>query len=77
MPESITMDVSELELGKSIKVASIETKEFEILNSSRVTIASVEIPRALKGGDEEEEGEGEEEEGAEGEGSPETPESTE
>ncbi len=57
MPETILLDVSNLELGKSIKVSSIETKDFEILNNPRVTIASVEVPRALKGGavDEEEE----------------------
>ncbi len=61
MPEAITMDVSNLQLGKSLKVASIETNEFEILNSPRVTLASIQIPRALKGvegeGDEEEESE--------------------
>lgn len=60
MPEAITLDVSGLDLGKSIKVASIETDGFEVLNSTRVTIASVEIPRALKGIDDEEEGEEEE-----------------
>ncbi|MCL4153037.1 UNVERIFIED_CONTAM: hypothetical protein GTU68_062290 [Idotea baltica] len=65
MPETITMDVSGLKLGKSMKVASIKTEEFEILNNPRVTLASVQIPRALKGAegeDEEgdEEGEGEE-----------------
>ena len=67
MPESLELDVSGLDLGKSVKVASIEIKDFEIENSPRVTIASVEIPRALKGIDDEEEEEGEEgEEGAEG-----------
>jgi large subunit ribosomal protein L25 len=49
MPENITLDVSKLELGKSIKVSGIEAKDFEILNNPRVTVASVEIPRALKG----------------------------
>lgn len=61
MPDAITMDVSGLDLGKSIKVADIDADGFEILNSTRVTVASVEIPRALKTDDEEEEGEGEEE----------------
>ena len=65
MPDSITMDVSGLELGKSIKVASIETDGFEILNNTRVTVASVEIPRALKAEGEEEEGGEEEGEGEE------------
>jgi large subunit ribosomal protein L25 len=51
MPENIVLDVSKLELGKSIKVASIEAENFEILNNPRVTVASVEIPRTLKGED--------------------------
>ena len=72
MPDSITMDVSGLELGKSIKVASIEADGFEILNNTRVTVASVEIPRALKA-----EGEEEEEGGEEGEGEEAVPESSE
>ncbi len=63
MPESITLDISGLDLGKSLKVASIETADFEILNNPRVTIATVDIPRALKSGEFEEE-EAEEEEGA-------------
>jgi large subunit ribosomal protein L25 len=49
MPENITLDVSKLDLGKSIKVSGIETMDFEILNNPRVTVASVEIPRTLKG----------------------------
>lgn len=66
MPESITVDVSGLDLGKSVKVGSIDADEFEILNSPRVTIATVDIPRALKSGEfDEEEGEGEEGEGEE------------
>ncbi len=64
MPEAIELDISKLGLGKSIKVSSIKTENFTILNNPRVTIASVEIPRALKGGDGTEEGEGETEEAA-------------
>ncbi len=55
MPEVINMDISNLELGKSIKIGDIETKNFELLNSARVTIASVAIPRALKSATTEEE----------------------
>jgi large subunit ribosomal protein L25 len=76
MPESITMDISGIELGKSIKVASIDTTDFEILNNPRVTIASVDVPRALKGIDDEEEDE-EGVEGGEDAASPETSEATE
>jgi large subunit ribosomal protein L25 len=64
MPEAITMDISGLDLGKSVKVGSIEADGFEILNNPRITIASVEVPRALKEEDEEEE---EGEEGEDGE----------
>ena len=67
MPEYIEVDVSGLGLGKSIKVGELTVGEYEILNSPLVTLAGIEVPRALKGKDlEEEEGEGEEgaEEGA-------------
>jgi len=60
MPESITVDISKLDLGKSVKVNSIKEEDFEVLNNKQVSIASVEIPRALRGGagasEEEEEG---------------------
>jgi large subunit ribosomal protein L25 len=49
MPEKITLDISVLDLGKSLKVSNIIAKDFEVLNSPRVTIATVEIPRVLKG----------------------------
>jgi large subunit ribosomal protein L25 len=66
MPEDVTLDISGLNLGKSVKIRDIEKKDFETLNADRITIATVDIPRALKSGEfDEEEGE-EEEEGAEG-----------
>ena len=65
MPESITLDVSGLDLGKSVKVGNIDLANFEILNNPRVTIATVDIPRALKSGEISEEEEGEEEGGEE------------
>ncbi|WP_420318664.1 50S ribosomal protein L25/general stress protein Ctc [Ekhidna sp.] len=69
MPEYIEVDVSKLGLGKSIKVGELEVGEYEILNSPLVTLAGIEVPRALKGKDtEEEEEELEGEEGVEGEG---------
>ncbi len=66
MPEYIEVDVSKLGLGKSIKVGELEVGEYEILNSPLVTLAGIEVPRALKGKDTEEEVEleGEEGEGA-------------
>ncbi|MDZ7608498.1 MAG: 50S ribosomal protein L25/general stress protein Ctc [Cyclobacteriaceae bacterium] len=49
MPEKITLDISALDLGKSLKVSNIKATDFEVLNNPRVTIATVEIPRVLKG----------------------------
>ena len=48
MPESIDVDISKLELGKSIKVADLKSKGYEILTNSLVTICSVNIPRVMK-----------------------------
>jgi large subunit ribosomal protein L25 len=73
MPEHITLDISELDFGKSIKVESVSVENCEILDTPQASIAVVEIPRALRGKTTED-AEGEEgEEGAEGEGA-ETPE---
>jgi large subunit ribosomal protein L25 len=49
LPDNIEVDISNLELGKSIKVGDVKVEGVEILNSPLVTIATVEIPRALRG----------------------------
>lgn len=49
MPDNIDVDVSTLKLGKSVKVGELPDAEYDILNSPLVTIASVAIPRALRG----------------------------
>jgi len=65
MPDYIKADISNLGLGESIKVRDVEVGEYEILTPERITLATLEVPRALRG---KEAGEGEEgEEGAEGE----------
>ncbi|TVR76122.1 MAG: 50S ribosomal protein L25/general stress protein Ctc [Chitinophagaceae bacterium] len=46
--DELTIDVTPLKLGKSIKVASIDAGNLEILNSPTIPVASVEIPRALR-----------------------------
>jgi large subunit ribosomal protein L25 len=48
MPENITVNISKLDLGKSIKVGEVTAGNYLILNSPLVTIATVEIPRALR-----------------------------
>lgn len=55
MPEFIEVDVSNLKLGKSTKVGALSPEGFGILNSPLVTIASVEVPRAMRGKGEDEE----------------------
>lgn len=66
MPEHIDVDVSKLELGKSVKVGELEAGNYEIMTGPLVTILGIEIPRALKGKSaEEEEGETEAEAGEE------------
>ena len=67
MPENIVVDMTDIDLGKTVKVRDIEIDQFEILNNPQVTIASVSIPRIAKLGDELEEEEIEGEEGEEGE----------
>jgi large subunit ribosomal protein L25 len=49
MPASISIDISKLKLGKSTKVGALTPTDYEIMTSPLVTIASVAIPRALKG----------------------------
>jgi len=63
MPDAIQVDINGLELGKSVKVGEVTVNNYEILNSPLVSIATVEVPRALrgKGADELEEEEGGEE----------------
>jgi large subunit ribosomal protein L25 len=47
--DSMTLDISSLQLGQSIRVRDIQPKEgIEIMNASGIPVASVEIPRALK-----------------------------
>lgn len=54
MPDHISVDISGLKLGKSTKVGELPKGDYTILNSPLVTIASVAIPRALRGKSEEE-----------------------
>ena len=63
MPEHIDVDLAALDFGRAIKVSEVPTENFEILDTPQASIAVVEIPRALRGKDEDEE---ELEEGEEG-----------
>ncbi len=48
MPQQIELDVSALDLGKSLKVKDLHVENGEILVPDRITVVSVEIPRGLK-----------------------------
>jgi len=63
LPDTIEVDISGLELGKSVKVKEVKAEDFEILNNISIPIASVETPRAMRSKQSAEEG-GEEEEAA-------------
>ena len=66
MPSFVEVDISGLELGKSIKVEELLSENYDILNSPLVSVVSVNIPR-VKIEVEEEDEETEGEEGTEGE----------
>ena len=67
MPSFVEVDISELQLGKSIKVEELLNDQYDILNSPLVSVVSVNVPRVKIEIEEEEEEEGEEgAEGAEG-----------
>ena len=55
MPEFVEVDISQLDLGKSVKVGDLSVKNYEILNNPLVTLLGVEVPRVLKGKDVDEE----------------------
>ncbi|MEO1049446.1 MAG: 50S ribosomal protein L25/general stress protein Ctc [Bacteroidota bacterium] len=60
MPESINVDVSDLDFGRTIKVGDIAEEGFQVTNSKLASVASVEIPRALRSQQSQEEEDGEE-----------------
>lgn len=49
MPDFVDIDVTDLDLGKSVKVSSIPAEGFTILNAPSTPVAGVVIPRALRG----------------------------
>ncbi|MHA6248964.1 50S ribosomal protein L25/general stress protein Ctc [Pontibacter sp. CAU 1760] len=48
LPDYVEVDISELELGKSIKVSKVTPDNYEILTNPNSPIATVTVPRALK-----------------------------
>lgn len=48
-PDFITVEISNLDLGKSFKVSELKPEGFEILTSPNVSLVTIGIPRALRG----------------------------
>lgn len=48
IPSSIEIDVTPLELGKSLRIRDIVCEGFEILNPPAIPIVTISIPRALR-----------------------------
>jgi large subunit ribosomal protein L25 len=57
LPEFLVVDVTKLELGKTIRVGDVSLPGIKILSPDNTGIAMVDIPRALRTGEEGEEGE--------------------
>ena len=55
-PESITLDVTKLVLGKSIQVGEIQLDKLEILSPKNAVVCQVKLTRAARAADEEEAG---------------------
>ena len=66
MPSFVEVDISELQLGKSVQVEELLSDQYDILNSPLVSVVSVNVPRVKIEVEEEEEEGVEGEEGAEG-----------
>ncbi|MBS9522979.1 50S ribosomal protein L25/general stress protein Ctc [Litoribacter ruber] len=49
LPDYIPVNISHLDLGKSVKVGEVKVEGFEITTSPNVSIATIGIPRALRG----------------------------
>ena len=49
MPDYVDVDITNLDLGKSVKVGEVKAENYTILNSPSNPIASIEIPRGLRG----------------------------
>ncbi|MCL1868742.1 MAG: 50S ribosomal protein L25/general stress protein Ctc [Paludibacter sp.] len=49
IPENITIDVTDLALGKSIQVGKVSVTDLEILNAKNAVVAQVKLTRAARG----------------------------
>jgi len=65
LPEDITIDISDLDIGKSVKIKDLEIKDIELMDPDNAVVILIKTARGAQV-DEEEEGEEGEEAAAEG-----------
>lgn len=53
LPDFVTVNISGLDLGKSVRVKDVNKGKFAVLNTPELPVASITIPRALKGKEQE------------------------
>lgn len=49
VPSKIEVDITDLEMGKSLRVRDIKVEGLDIITSGAIPIATVSVPRALRG----------------------------
>ena len=49
IPSKIEVDITELEMGKSLRVRDIKVEGLDIMTSGAIPVATVSVPRALRG----------------------------
>lgn len=49
MPDAVEIDVTHLDLGKSVKVGEVSVPNCQILNAKTNPICTIDIPRSLRG----------------------------
>jgi large subunit ribosomal protein L25 len=52
LPDFVSVDISHLDLGKVARVKDAKVDNFQIINSKDLPVASIAVPRGLKGKDE-------------------------
>ena len=67
LPDNIEIDISDLRIGQSVRIESLDIKNVEFLHPNSLVVVSIKTARAAVAEDEEIEGESTEGESAEGE----------
>lgn len=49
IPDYVHVDITDMDLGKSVKVSQLKVENVTVLNNPSLPVATVDIPRALRG----------------------------